>query len=174
MKKAEMKNTQSQAYPSGQVIIGFAGLGSIVGGVMAQLVILYIFREANFAQIGLHPLLHVGLLGLIPALLAGMVIANKQIWQGDAHSTRTVFLIGFVISALYIAAIIIYLGIGSVEEVGILSVAMLTIGLFGGVNLVIASLAALPKACTTRFDNPVKKGDDIYQDFITLDNQSIE
>ncbi|WLP94528.1 hypothetical protein [Psychrobacter sp. M13] len=169
-----MKNNKAERYPYLQVITMFTGLSSIIGGLLVQLILLIIFREANFAQIGLHPLLHVGLLGLIPALLAGMVIANKQIWQGDAHSTRTVFLIGFVISALYIAAIIIYLGIGSVEEVGILSVAMLTIGLFGGVNLVIASLAALPKACTTRFDNPVKKGDDIYQDFITLDNQSVE
>ncbi len=169
-----MKNYQVERYSHWQVITMFTGLSSIIGGLLVQLILLIIFKEANFAQIGLQPLLYVGLLGLIPALLAGMVIANKQIWQGDAHSTRTVFLIGFVISALYIAAMIIYLGIGSIEEVGILAVAMLTTGLFGGVNLVIASLAALPKACTTRFDNSVKKGDDIYQDFITLDNQSIE
>lgn len=169
-----MKNNKAECYPYLQVIAMFTGLSSIIGGLLVQLILLIIFREANFAQIGLQPLLYVGLLGLIPALLAGMIIGNRRIWQGDARSTRTVFFTGFIISALYIAIMIIYLGIGSVEEVGILSVAMLTIGLFGGVNLVIASLAALPKACTTRFDNPVKKGDDIYQDFITLDNQSIE
>lgn len=169
-----MKNDKAERYPYVQVIAMFTGLSSIIGGLLVQLILLIIFREANFAQIGLQPLLYVGLLGLIPALLAGMIIASRRIWQGDARSIRTVFLMGFIISALYIAIMIIYLGIGSVEEVGILAVAMLTIGLFGGVNLVIASLAALPKACTTRFDNSVKKGDDIYQDFITLDNQSIK
>lgn len=169
-----MKNNNAERYPYWHVIAMFTGLSSIVGGLIVQLILLIIFREANFVQIGLQPLLYVGLLGLIPALLAGMVIANRQIWQGDARSTRTVFFTGFIISALYISIMIIYLGIGSVEEVGILAVAMLTIGLFGGVNLVIASLVALPKACITRFDKLAKKGDDIYQDFITLDNQSLE
>ncbi len=158
-----MKNNDSDHYPYWQVIAMFTGLSSIVGGLIVQLILLIIFREANFAQIGLQPLLYVGLLGLIPALLAGIVIANRQISQGDVNSTRTVFLTGFVISALYIAIMILYLGIGSVEEIGILAVTMLTAGLFGGVNLVITSLAALPKACTTRFDKLAKKGDDIYQ-----------
>lgn len=157
-----MKNNKAERYPYLQVIAMFTGLSSIIGGLLVQMILLIIFREANFAQIGLQPLLYVGLLGLIPALLAGMVIANRQIRQGDKNSTRTVFLTGFAISALYIAIMIIYLGIGSVEEVGILAAAMLTIGLFGGVNLVIASLAALPKSCTSHFDKLAKKSEDIY------------
>ncbi len=157
-----MRNNQAEYYPYLQVIVMFTGLSSVTGGLLVQLILLIIFREANVAQIGLQPLLYVGLLGLIPALLAGMIIANRQIWH-DARSTRKVFLIGFGVSALYIAAIIVYLGISGVEEVAILVVAILIIGLFGGVNLVIASVFALPKACTTSFDKVWKKGEDIYQ-----------
>ena len=158
-----MRNNQAERYPYLQVIAMFTGLSSIVGGLLVQLILLIIFREANFAQIGLQPLLYVGLLGVIPALLAGLIIANRQIWHSDARSTRKVFLIGFIVSTLYIAAMIVYLGINSIEEVAILAVAMLIIGLFGGVNLVLDSVIALPKACTTSFDKLVKKGDDICQ-----------
>ncbi len=163
MKKAEMKNDQSQAYPSGQVIIGFAGLGSIVGGVMAQLVILYIFREANFAQIGFQPLLYVGLFGLIPALLTGVIVALKQIFRTNYKSLRTTFYIGFVVSALYMGAIVIYLGIQSMIEIGVLLAFMLIVGLFGGVNATIASFIALPKPCKSHFDNNSEKEHDIYK-----------
>ncbi len=158
-----MKSTNKASYPYLQVMAMFAGLGSVVGGIMVQLTLLWIFREANFAQIGYQPLIYVGLLGLIPALLTGIIVASKRIWQGDNHSTRNTFLIGFVISALYMAFIIIYLGITTIEEVGLLLFATLITGLFGGTNSVIASIFALPKARITRFDKAAKKGHDTYQ-----------
>ena len=171
MKKAEIKNTQSQAYPFGQVIIGFVGTGSIVGGLIAQLAILYIFREASFAQIGFQPLLYVGLFGLIPALSTGIVIALKQIWRTHSKSLHKTFYIGFMVSALYMGAIVSYLGIQSMIEVAVLLAFMLIIGLFGGINTTIASLIALPKSSKSRFDNDLKKDHDKYQRYILNNHQ---
>lgn len=166
-----MQGTHSQSYPYGQVIIGFTGLGSIVGGVIAQLAILYVFREASFAQIGFQPLLYVGLFGLIPALLTGIIVALKQIWRTDYKGLRTIFYIGFAVSALYIGAIVIYLGIQSMLEIGVLLAFMLIIGLFGGVNATIASLIALPKSSKSRFDNTLKKDHDKYQRYVLNNHQ---
>lgn len=171
MKKSQMKNIPSQAYPLGQVIIGFVGLGSIVGGTIAQLTILYLFREASFAQIGFQPLLYVGLFGLFPALLTGIVIALKQIWRTDNKSLRKTFYIGFMVSALYMGAIVSYLGVESMIEVAVLLAFMLTIGLFGGINTVIASLIALPKSSKSCFDNDLKKDHDNYQSYVLNNHQ---
>lgn len=158
-----MQKLHRRAYPYGQVIIGFAGVGSIVGGIIAQLIILCLFREARFEQIGFQPLLYVGLFGLIPALLTGVIVALKQLWRTDYKDLCSVFYISFVVSAFYIGAMIIYLGIESWLEVGVLLAFMLSIGLFGGVNATIASFIALPKSCKSRFDNNSEKEHDIYK-----------
>ena len=157
-------NNHINNYPYLQVVIMFVSLSSIIGGLIAQLTVLWIFREANFAQIGYQPLLYVGLLGFIPALLTGVILAYKQIWHGSNKSMLTIFLTGFMISALYIGIIVIYLGITTIEEVSLLVIFMITIGLFGGINSAIASVFALPKACKTSFDKDSKKGDDIYKE----------
>lgn len=151
-------------YPYMQVIILFAGIGSAVGGLLAQLGLLLIFRDDNFAQIGYQPLLYVGLLGFIPALLTGIVVAYKHIWRDDHKSIRTVFLIGFITSACYMGAIVLYLGIHSLIEIGVLLAFMIAIGLFGAINAALASFIALPKSCKSRFDNRVKKEHDNYQE----------
>ena len=89
-------NNELSVYPYLQVIILFAGFGSLVVGVIAELALLFIFREANFAQIGYQPLLYVGLLGFIPALLTGIIIASQKLWGDDDKSIRTTFLVGFI------------------------------------------------------------------------------
>ncbi|PKG35034.1 MULTISPECIES: hypothetical protein [Psychrobacter] len=157
-------NNNVGAYPYLSVIILFAGLGSMVGGVIAELGLLFIFRNADFAQIGCQPLLYVGLLGFIPALLTGILVAYKNIWRGDHKSLRTTFLIGFITSAGYMGAIVLYLGINSWIEVGVLLAFMIGIGLFGAINAAIAGCIALPKACKSRFDIKVKKEDDDYSE----------
>ena len=164
-----MKHKNTVAYPYLAVVAMFAGLGSLIGGLIVQLVLLWIFREANFAQIGYQPLLYVGLLGLLPALLTGVIVASKRIWQEDIHSIRHTFLIGFVISALYMALIISYLGITSLDEFSLLVIATLAIGLFGGVNSAIASVFALPKTCITGFDKVSKKDQDNYNAIQQID-----
>lgn len=145
------------------VIILFAGLGSMVGGLIAELALLFVFRDADFAQIGYQPLLYVGLLGFIPALLTGIIVAYKNIWRSDHKSISTTFLIGFITSAGYMGAIILYLGISSWIEVGVLLAFVIGIGLFGAINSAIAGCIALPKSSKSRFDNNLKKDHDIYK-----------
>ena len=155
-------NNELGAYPYLQVIILFAGFGSLVGGVIAELALLFVFRNADFAKIGYQPLLYVGLLGFIPALLTGVIVAYKQVWRGDRKSIRTTFLIGFITSEVYMGAIVLYLSINSLIEVGVLFAFMIAIGLFGAINSAIASCIALPKVCKSRFDITAKKEDDNY------------
>ncbi|MEN6669510.1 hypothetical protein AAJP47_03950 [Psychrobacter sp. B38] len=143
-------------YPYIQVVILFASIGSAVGGVIAKLSLLLVFREADFAQIGYQPLLYVGLLGFIPALLTGIIVAGKNLWRNDKKSISRVFAIGFVTSASYIGIIILYLGINSWIEIGVLIAFMIATGLFGAINAAIASAIALPKSCKSRFDNSGK------------------
>lgn len=157
-------NNALEGYPYLQVVILFAGIGSGVGGLLAQLGLLLIFRNADFAQIGYQPLLYVGLLGFIPALLTGIVVAYKNIWRNDSKSISTIFLIGFIASASYMGAIVLYLGINSWIEIGVLLVFMIAIGLFGAINSVMASCIALPKSCKSRFDISAKKAEDGYND----------
>lgn len=156
-------NNNVGTYPYLTVIILFAGLGSVVGGVIAELALLFVFRDADFVQIGYQPLLYVGLLGFIPALLTGIIVAYKNIWRNEHKSIRTTFLIGFITSAGYMGAIVLYLGINSWIEVGVLLAFMIGVGLFGATNSVIASCIALPKACKSRFDITSKKEDDGYK-----------
>lgn len=153
-----------KGYPYVQVIIVFAGIGSAVGGLLAELGLLFIFRNANFGQIGYQPLLYVGLLGFIPALLTGTVVAYKHIWRYDNKSISTVFLIGFIISACYMGVIILYLGIHSWTEIGVLLTFMIAIGLFGAINAALASTIALPKSCKSHFDKRGEKEHDNYQE----------
>ena len=155
-------NNNIAAYPYSPVIILFAGLGSVVGGVIAELALLFVFRNADFAQIGYQPLLYVGLLGFIPALLTGIIVAYKNVWRNDHKSLRTTFLIGFITSAGYMGAIILYLGINSWIEVGVLLAFMIGIGLFGAINSAIAGCVALPKVCKSRFDIRAEKEEDGY------------
>lgn len=155
-------NNSLDAYPHLTVMILFAGIGSVVGGLIAELALLFIFREASFAQVGYQPLLYVGLLGFIPALLTGIIAAYKNIWRNEPKSIITTFLIGFITSASYMGAIVLYLGINSWIEVGVLLAFMGIVGVFGGINSAIAGCIALPKACKSRFDISAKKVDDSY------------
>lgn len=155
-------NNNVGAYPYLPVIILFAGLGSVVGGLIAELTLLFIFREAEFAQIGYQPLIYVGLFGFIPALLTGIIVAYNNIWRNDHKSISTIFLIGLITSAGYMGAIVLYLGINSWIEVGVLLAFMVGGGLFGAINSAIAGCIALPKACKSGFDISAKKEDDNY------------
>ena len=155
-------NNNLRTHPHLTVITLFAALESVVGGVIAELALLFIFREANFAQIGSQPLLYVGLLGFIPALLTGIIIASQKLWGEDDKSIRTTFLVGFITSAIYMGTIGLYLGINSWIEVGVLLAFMGIVGLFGGINSAIAGCIALPKACKSHFDISAKKVDDGY------------
>lgn len=155
-------NNNLRTYPHLTVITLFAGIGSVVGGLIAELALLFIFQEANFVQIGYQPLLYVSLLGFIPALLTGIIIASQKLWRKDNKSIRTTFLVGFITSDIYMGAIVLYLGINSWIEVSVLLVFMVAIGLFGATNSVIASCIALPKACKSHFDISAKKVDDGY------------
>lgn len=155
-------NNNLRTYPHLTVITLFAGIGSVVGRLIAELALLFIFREANFAQIGSQPLLYVGLLGFIPALLTGIIIASQKLWGEDDKSIRTTFLVGFITSAIYMGTIGLYLGINSWIEVGVLLAFMGIVGLFGGINSAIAGCIALPKACKSHFDISAKKVDDGY------------
>lgn len=164
-------NNNVDSYPYAQVIILFAGIGSVIGGLIVQLFLLFIFRDADFAQIGYQPLLYVGLLGFIPALLTGIMVASKKIWRGDRKSIRTTFVIGFITSAIYTGAIVLYLSINSLIEVGVLFAFMTTIGMFGAINSAIASFIALPKVCKSRFDITIKKADDGYKGLALLSDR---
>lgn len=144
-------NNNLRTYPHLTVITLFAGIGSVVGGLIAELALLFIFREANFVQIGYQPLLYVSLLGLIPALLTGIIIASQKLWRKDNKSIRTTFLVGFITSDIYMGAIVLYLGINSWIEVGVLLAFMGNVGVFGCI--------ALPKACKSYFDISAKKVD---------------
>ncbi len=155
-------NNNLRAYPHLTVMILFAGIGSVVGGLIAEMALLFIFREADFAQIGYQPLLYVGLLSFIPALLTGIIIASQKLWRKDHKSIRTTFLVGFITSAIYMGAIVLYLGINSWIEVGVLLAFMGIVGLFGGINSAIAGCIALPKVCKSHFDIGAKKVDDSY------------
>lgn len=157
------KNKRVDAYPYLQVIVVFAGLGSVISGLIVQLCVLLVFREADFVQISYQSILYFGLLGFIPALLTGIIIASKKIWRGDHKSIRTSFLTGFVTSAFYMGAIAIYLGIHSWIEIGVLLAFMFFVGGFGVINSVIVSCIALPKVCKSRFDITPKKEDDGYK-----------
>lgn len=147
-------NNNLRTYPHLTVITLFAGIGSVVGGLIAELALLFIFREANFVQIGYQPLLYVSLLGFIPALLTGIIIASQKLWRKDNKSIRTTFLVGFITSAIYMGTIGLYLGINSWIEVGVLLAFMGNVGVFGCI--------ALPKACKSHFDISAKKVDDGY------------
>ncbi|AMN68648.1 hypothetical protein [Psychrobacter sp. P11G5] len=162
-------NDRVDAYPYLQVIILFAGLGSVIGGLIVQLCVLLIFREADFVQISYQPILYVGLLGFIPALSTGIIVASKKIWRGDHKSIRMSFLIGFVSSAFYMGVIVIYLGIHSWMEIGVLLAFMFIVGLFGAVNAVIASCLALPKVCKSGFDITSEKEEDSYKGLISTE-----
>lgn len=155
-------NNNLDTYPYLTIMILFAGIGSVVGGLIAELALLFIFREANFVQIGYQPLLYVSLLGFIPALLTGIIIASQKLWRKDNKSIRTTFLVGFITSDIYMGAIVLYLGINSWIEVSVLLAFMGIVGLFGGINSAIAGCIALPKACKSHFDISAKKVDDGY------------
>ena len=155
-------NNNLRTHPHLTVITLFAGIGSVVGGVIAELALLFIFQEANFVQIGYQPLLYVSLLGFIPALLTGIIIASQKLWGEDDKSIRTTFLVGFITSAIYMGTIGLYLGINSWIEVSVLLAFMGIVGLFGGINSAIAGCIALPKACKSHFDISAKKVDDGY------------
>ena len=144
-------NNNLRTYPHLTVITLFAGIGSVVGGLIAELALLFIFQEANFVQIGYQPLLYVSLLGFIPALLTGIIIASQKLWRKDNKSIRTTFLVGFITSDIYMGAIVLYLGINSWIEVGVLLAFMGNVGVFGCI--------ALPKACKSYFDISAKKVD---------------
>ena len=102
------------------------------------------------------------LLGFTPALLTSAIVAYKNIWRSDHKSLRTTFLIGFITSAGYMGAIIVYLGINSLIEIGVLLAFMIGMGLFGAIDSAIAGYIALPKACKSRFDISAKKEEDGY------------
>ena len=158
-----MQNCQVKRYPYWQVIIMFAGVGSIISGLLSQAVILVIFRGTHLMQIGYQPLLIVALVGFVPALLTGGVLAYKQTIYSQNYSLSLTFLTGFVVSAAYMAIGLICFGLSfSVEEIGMSLAAMLMSGLFGAICAVITGCVVLPKACTRRFDKALKKGDDIY------------
>ena len=147
-------NNNLRTHPHLTVITLFAGIGSVVGGLIAELALLFIFQEANFVQIGYQPLLYVSLLGFIPALLTGIIIASQKLWRKDNKSIRTTFLVGFITSDIYMGAIVLYLGINSWIEVSVLLAFMGNVGVFGCI--------ALPKACKSHFDISAKKVDDGY------------
>ena len=144
-------NNNLRTHPHLTVITLFAGIGSVVGGLIAELALLFIFQEANFVQIGYQPLLYVSLLGFIPALLTGIIIASQKLWRKDNKSIRTTFLVGFITSDIYMGTIGLYLGINSWIEVGVLLAFMGNVGVFGCI--------ALPKACKSYFDISAKKVD---------------
>ena len=60
-------------------------------------------------------------------------------------------------------SIVIYLGINSWIEIGVLLAFMFIVGLFGAINSAIASCIALPKVCKSGFDITSKKEDDGYK-----------
>ena len=148
----------------------FAGVGSIVGGLIVELMVLWEFRETNFVQIGYKPLLYVGLLGFIPALLTGTIIALKQVWYGENKSMLTTFLTGFMMSALYMGIIVIYLGITTVEEVGLLFVFMMTTRLFSDIKSSIASIVPYQKYVKRVLTTYLKKTTIFIKVYISLDD----
>ncbi|WP_440454827.1 hypothetical protein [Psychrobacter sp. ASPA161_9] len=79
------------------------------------------------------------------------------------------FLIGFMTSAFYMGSIVIYLGINSWIEMGVLLAFMFIVGLFGAVNAVIASCLALPKVCKSGFDITSEKEEDSYKGLISTE-----
>ncbi len=156
--------TDNRAYPYLQVVLLFSGLGSVIGGLIAEFGILIIFREASFAQIGFQPLIYVGLFGFLPAFTTACILAFIKLKQRAKNATKIIFLTAFLISAFYVAFIGLYLGIGSLLEVGVLLGFMLIGGLFGGINSMIAGYLTLPKLTKSYFDNSARKAQDIYKD----------
>lgn len=58
---------------------------------------------------------------------------------------------------------VLFVNVLSNNEVGVLFVFMIIIGMFGAINSAIASFIALPKSCKSRFDNMGEKEHDYYQ-----------
>ncbi|WP_435979520.1 hypothetical protein [Psychrobacter sp. DM4] len=158
-----MKNNNG-AYPYQQVVLLFSALGSALGGVIAELSILIIFRESSLAQIGFQPLIYVGLFGFLPAFITACILAFIKLKQRAKNATKITFLTGFLVSALYVAFIVLYLGIGSLSEILVLLIFMLIGGLFGGINSTVAGYFTLPKLTKSHFDNSGRKAHDIGND----------
>lgn len=158
-------------YPYLQVVVLFSGFGSVVGGLIAELTVLFIFREAKFAQIGFQPLLYISLFGFLPALITAMILAYIKVRRGVNKVIRISFLIGFLVSAFYIALIVLYLGIETLLEIAVLLGFMLIGGLFGGINSIVAGYFTLPKPSKSHFDNRTKKAHDICTNNRYIDKQ---
>ena len=100
-------------YPYVQEILLFASLGSIVGGVLVECGVLFAVGSADLVRVSYQPLIYAVFTGFIPALLTGITLAYKPLWRDDKRRIWTSFFTGFVISALYSAVIILFLGIFS-------------------------------------------------------------
>lgn len=142
----DSSDAKNATYPYLQVTLLFAGLGSVIGGVLLELIVLLVFGMDNFARIGYESLIFGTLMGFLPALLTGAVLAYRKARRGFDHSIGTIFLVGFTISALYMGLIAGFLGISSsITTIGLVLAMMCGVGLFGSVIAVITSMVALPK-----------------------------
>ncbi|MGP4712840.1 hypothetical protein [Psychrobacter sp. DM8] len=157
-------NIDNSAYPYLQVVLLFSGFGSVISGLIAELIVLVVFREASFAQIGFQPLIFVGLFGCLPAFITACILAFIRLKQSAKNATEITFLTGFLVSAFYVAFIVLYLGIGSLLEVGVLLGFMLIGGVFGGTSSIVAGYLTLPKLTKSCFDNSARKAQDIDKD----------
>ena len=143
---AEGSDAQTASYPYLQVTLLFAGLGSAIGGVLLELIMLLAFGMDNFVRIGYEPFIFGTLMGFLPALFSGMVLAYYQARRCFDHSIVPIFLTGFIISALYMGLIATFLGFSlGITMVGLILVMMCAVGFFGGISAVITSMIALPK-----------------------------
>ena len=139
-------HNEIDSYPYLQVIVLFAGLGSVIGGVLLESIVLLMFGVDEVVRIGYEPLLYGTAIGFLPALLTGMVVAYRQIWRTKWRGFRATFLIGVVVSALYVALIAGFIGaFSSMAMIGIALVVIGSVGIFGGCCALITSAVALPK-----------------------------
>ena len=153
-------NNKVVEYPYWRVVGCFACFGSLIGSlVIGSIAAIYVLKS-SFGHTTFIDLFSgvavVSLLGFIPALLSGMVLARKRVWRDDKFSQSIAFLTGFIVSGLCVAALYIYLSYpsGSIaQDFWSMLLIMILVGLYGGICASLTGLLVLPRVPKTRFDN---------------------
>lgn len=141
----------NQKYPTVKVILGYALLGGIVGGFpLLPFIILSILEDLSNIRV-LFGLVFPFVVGFIPALITGIVLAYFKIAIKNKIDYFKPFWIGFGVTYLCFASIpIVWMFFGDINNEALLYLiwnlaGYLLLALIGGVSSVILAKFLLPK-----------------------------
>ena len=146
-------------YPNGKVIGLYGLLGGAIGSSIIGLpiVILGVITSAGFGvmeivKILLSIIILGSMIGLLPSLVAGMVICHFETYFDSSNEVLPLFTIGFFSTFIVSLAIILLsigLPAGALDNVVLSGVAILIlflpVSILGGVSAVITGWFVLPK-----------------------------